>query len=316
MYGSTPTRLGVLRATHIQAKGPRLGTTHIQARRGGRMNGYHSLRQLTAHDLRSLALGSLGVTAEEAKITSSLAPVAATATTAGVTAAAGGTAAIAGTALAAAIPVIGAAVGAVVAIIGSLFAASAARAAGAKNENSAVNEFLPAFDQGLKTIFAEANAGTITAAEAQQACQALLQQWWTSMAPYQTGPGTGDASHGGANCGTYQAFVTTACTPSGAPTCGTGCTAGCCVGCHDLMPTIADAIDILGRPNGGSFTTCTVYGSTYGAANRPSYSLSYKPPSGAAGALVSASNALSSGSLLPWLLIGGGALALVLVLKK
>ena len=51
---------------------------------------------------------------------------------------------------------------ALVGIIAGLFEASAARAKGAKEENQAINEYLPSWDSGLQQIFAAANSGQIT----------------------------------------------------------------------------------------------------------------------------------------------------------
>src|SRR5580693_7809181 len=143
---------------------------------------------------------------------------------------------------------VGAAAGAIVGVIAGLFEASAARAKGAKEENQAINEYLPAWDQALQTIFQEANAGTITAAEAISALQTLMPQWWQAAAQFKGLPGVSDASHGGSNCGTYNPTTSTPCTPTGGPGCDKSCTAFCCIGCSDLAPTIAYAIYLFGIP--------------------------------------------------------------------
>src|ERR1700726_1580556 len=72
---------------------------------------------------------------------------------------------------------IGAGVGALVGIVAGLFAASAARAKGAKTENAAINKYLPSWDQALTQIFAAANAGTSTPAQCIAAIQQIMAAW-------------------------------------------------------------------------------------------------------------------------------------------
>lgn len=204
------------------------------------------------------------------------------------------TALVSGTSIGSFAGPIGAAVGAIVGLIGSLFAAHSARAAGAKTENDAVNAYLPAFDSGLQAIFQQANAGTLTATDAISAVQALISQWWANMAPYQTGAGRADASHGG-NCGNGTLMQGDPCsgTPGSPAPCGKSCTAGCCVGCADLYPTILQAIQVFQNPKGGTVKVCNVAGSSYGATGRAGYSLTYTPP--APTSVAGAANAVSSG---------------------
>jgi hypothetical protein len=196
---------------------------------------------------------------------------------------------------------VGAAAGAIVGIIAGLFEASAARAKGAKEENEAINQYLPAWDQSLAAIFQQANAGIITPAEAISACQSLMPYWWQAAAQFRGLPGVADASNGGANCGTYIPGQTTACSPTGGPGCTKSCTAFCCIGCYDLAPSVAYAIYLFGLPQGGQLNVCTVYASKYGASQRASYTLTYTPPApgttaGAAASAVSAASGLLSGS--------------------
>lgn len=223
----------------------------------------------------------------------------------------------AGTALGSWAGPIGAGVGALVGIVAGLFAASAARAKGAKTENAAINEYLPAWDSGMQQIFAAANAGTATPAECISAVQSLMANWWQAAAQFKGLPGVADASHGGANCGSYVSGSTTRCSPTGGPGCDKSCTAFCCVGCHDLAPSAADAIAAFSSPGGGSFTTCTVYGSGYGAIQRSGYTLTYTPPApatvaGATAAVSAAASELTGGTTgtifgLPWYLVLGAA---------
>jgi hypothetical protein len=249
-------------------------------------------------------------------------------TGAGVATSAGVSTLAAGTALGSWAGPIGAGVGALVGVIAGLFAASAARAKGAKEENAAVNAYLPAFDQGLQQIFAAANSGQITGAQGAQLVPSLLQQWWAAMAQFRGLPGVADNSGGGASCGSYVSGSTTRCSP-GHP-CSKSCTAGCCVGCNDLWPSALDAIRILNSPTGGTFTTCTVYGSGYGATQRNGYSLTYTPPAApAAGTAAAAVGSLTSSLVatdpttggttilgFPWYLVVGGGVAAYLAFRR
>jgi hypothetical protein len=216
----------------------------------------------------------------------------------------------AGTALGSFAGPIGAGIGALVGIITGLFAASAARAKGATEENQAVNEYLPTWDQALQAIFAQANAGTITGAQAASMVPSLMAQWWAAAAQFKGLPGVADNSSGGANCGSYVSGQTTRCSP-GHP-CDKSCTAFCCVGCNDLWPSSLDAIAVLSNPAGGTLNTCTVYGSGYGATQRAGYSLTYTPPPAASAAGASAALASLGGSTgtilgLPWYVVVGAA---------
>lgn len=192
---------------------------------------------------------------------------------------------------------IGAGVGLLIGIIGSLFAAHAARAAGAKNENEAVNAYLPAFDQALQTIFQQANAGQISVADAISACQSVMAQWWQNMAPYQTGPGRSDCSHGGTNCGCSDPYCK-----------NKACTAGCCVGCFALMPSIQNCIAAFSSPTGGSAQILQVYGSGYGAKARSAYTLTYTPPTASA-ALNSLTGTVGNTGIPTWLLLAAAGAA-------
>jgi hypothetical protein len=179
---------------------------------------------------------------------------------------------------------IGAAVGAVAGAISGLWASHNARAAGAKDENTALNSAVIAFDGSLKAIFTAANStevsSQITAPQAIQLLQSTLMQYWQGMAPFQTGPGRADASAGGTKCGSV-----IVCNQQSSPglKCNSSCTAGCCVGCDVFTPTINQAIAIF-QAGGGTLNVCEVYGSGYGATTRQSYTLTYTPPAATAAA--------------------------------
>jgi hypothetical protein len=218
---------------------------------------------------------------------------------------------------------IGAGVAVLVGLLASLWSAHEARAKGAKTENAAVNSAVQAFDASLKAIFAAANAGTITAAQAGQYCQQTFQNFWQYQSPYMTGPGRADSSGGGSNCGNGTLNPGGPCTGTpGGHVCNAACTASCCVGCQDLYPTILQALSVFNSPTGGTITVCTVYGSGYGAFQRGSYSLTYTPPAATSAAGVLNSLAASSPAALSsavtavesstvagiplWLLLAGG----------
>jgi hypothetical protein len=167
---------------------------------------------------------------------------------------------------------IGAGIGAVAGAIAGIWASHAARAAGAKSENQALNSALIAFDASLQNIFGAANARQITAVEAITLLQGTLAYYWQGMAKYMVGPGRADGSAGGTKCTSV-----VVCNQQSAPglSCNSSCTAGCCVGCDVFTPTINQAINIF-QQNGGTLTVCPVYGNTkYGANSRPSYTLTY-----------------------------------------
>jgi hypothetical protein len=202
---------------------------------------------------------------------------------------------------------IGAGVALVVGLIAGFWAAHAARVAGAKDENAAINSAVTAFDQSIKALFDAANKGQIQAADAVNVCEQIRQQFWQGMAPHMTGPGRADTSNFGQNCGTVD--PSNACAiPIGAHACDKHCTAGCCVGCHDIMPVIVQAQQVF-QAGGGTVTVCKVYGSHYGANARESYTLTYKPPSAetitsALAAIASGAGLGGSSSLLPLLAAG------------
>jgi hypothetical protein len=222
---------------------------------------------------------------------------------------------------------IGAGIGAVVGILATLWAGHKARAAGAKSENEATNSAVVAFDSSLKAIFDAANKGQITASDGMRLCQQTLQNYWQGMAPYMSGPGRKDSSHGGTNCGTWMwpgikadwALCGMQGTPGvnskGIP--GKDCTAGCALGCLGLTPTIQHAILIF-QQGGGSMSVCPVYGnSKYGSVPRSPYTLTYKaPPPVAAQVAAAASTAeatvvadakVSVGGFPVWMWLAGAA---------
>ncbi len=301
MYLAAPSRrLGGLRRSTLQDAGRvvvrpgwRRYREQVIARHG---NGGYTI--LLRPDELMAGLNGLGASGPQLFATAGGVAVSA-ATSAGAFAAAG----------AAAGP-IGAGIGALIGLIAGLWAGHNARAAGAKNENMALNSAVQAFDASLQAVFQAANSGSVTGAQAAQACQQILQSYWTGMQPYMTGPGRADASKGGSIC-TKSAMTLNLTTDNcarfnGSLPCNKGCTAGCCVGCNDLAPAIMAAISVFSSPTGGSVNVCTVQGSGYGAQTRAGYTLTYTPPSAASVAGVANSVTSSSVAGIPlWLLLAG-----------
>ena len=282
------------------------------------------MRARNVHTVRAPAYpiyegwGLHGLGQEGGKILAATAPVAATATTTAITPFLtwAGMASWAGP--------IGAGVGVLIGVIAGLWAAHAARVAGAKHENQAINSAVQTWDAGLKAIFAAANSsdpsinvsGPTAAAQVQQ----LWSQFWAQMFPYLHAPGVADSSQGGVNCGSTTLNPAGACagTPGGHK-CDNSCTATCCVACQDLYPSMLQAIQVLNSPSGGMVQVCAIARSSYGAQARSSYSLTYNPPAiqgGAGAALTSGISSLfgggaAGGSFLP--ILAFGALAFLLL---
>lgn len=162
-------------------------------------------------------------------------------------------------------------------LLGGLLGGHAARAQGATNENLAVNELVKGYDEGMRTIFKMANSGQMTANDAINAVQSLMQQYWQALARFQNAPG----SHG-APCANK---------PVGSPPsqvgdstkCDKNCTAGCCVGCNPLNAGASNAIYVF-QNGGGRAEFPQKNGSPkYGGEERAGYSLEYIPPKGPVG---------------------------------
>jgi hypothetical protein len=242
-------------------------------------------------------LGYLGQSA--GRIVSAAAAPAGAATTAATAAAAGSWAGP-----------IGAGVAVVVGLIGGLLAAHALRKKQAKDENSAMNLGVQGFDDGLRQIQSDFNAGRIDANGAMQAVQVLLSNYWDLVSPY-IQPGR-NGCQSGAAC------------PSMVPAnyCSGDIGAACCVGCADLVPSIAGPNGVMAAIAGMSGSSSgphtaeilKVFGSKYGGRERGAYTLDFKAPEGALSSLtesVQGSVAGGSSSILPLLLMGGAALLLL-----
>lgn len=259
--------------------------------------------------------GLHGLGQEGPQILKAASPIAATAATAILTPVfSSGAAAGAGAAAGSWAGPIGAGIGVLVGVIAGLWAAHNARVAGAKQENQAINSALSTWDAGMKAIFNAANSSdpTINVSGAQAAAQVeqLYAQFWAQMSVYMHAPGTSDTSGGGVNCGSSQLNPAGPCAGEpGGHKCDKSCTATCCTGCQDLFPSMLQATQVLNSPTGGTVQVCAVASSSYGAASRSGYSLTYTPPTVLSSGISSSLSSLfggtpgSSSSVLPLLAI-------------
>jgi hypothetical protein len=162
------------------------------------------------------------------------------------------------------IPVVGPIVSAVYSAISSIFlAASKKRAAEAENENAAVANFLPAFDQGVTTIVTAYNKGQITNTEAVQLFETLWSNYWSECTP-QIQPGRNGCNSGTLINASGSNFL-----------CSGSWGAACCVGGGVIRPSIyhlENAINLnasTGQPQKAYVQP--VYPSKYGGTARQGY---------------------------------------------
>jgi hypothetical protein len=212
-------------------------------------------------------------------------------TTAAFTAAGVGGGALVGTV----VPVVGSIIGA---LIGGLLSGHFAREAGAKNENAAMNQIMPAIVADIQSVFTAANAGQISASDAITALQAIQSNYWQAVAQYETGPG--------------QHAI--ACTGASTP-CNSSCTVSCCVGCNHVNNWIAAASAVF-TAGGGTAQMVASAGSKYGYSGVPAWSQTYTPPAGGT-SLLAATGLTSSFMGFPlWIWLAGGGLILLLVIRR
>lgn len=187
-----------------------------------------------------------------------------------------------GSGLASAIPIVGAIAGA---IFSSLMAASAKRAAEARNENSAVANEVPYWDNGVQQIVAAYNNGSISLQELYHGMMVpqsndstvpsgqgvLWVAYWNVVGP-QVQPGRNGCSTG------------TAVQPSTQSWCSGSYGAGCCVGYDNLKNGAVYVMQAAKQAEanpGRSFTSTmipTVYASKYGGINRTGYTVTLRKP--------------------------------------
>lgn len=184
----------------------------------------------------------------------------------------------------AAVPVVGGVIAGVAAIASAFLAASAKRAAEAKDENSAVALAVQHVDQSLQQLFQAANAGQVSAADASGLCDAIWSQYWQICTPHiqpgrngcQSGNAipTGQGVVGKGACS--QAGTYYGCPNSGTQNSSWG--AACCIG-STIKQSLANCKAVFAA-GGGDAGICQLFASKYGFPGRPAYWLTYSPSAG------------------------------------
>jgi hypothetical protein len=207
----------------------------------------------------------------------------------------------AGSALSIAVPVVGLVLSAV---IGSLFAAHAARVAGAKQENTVLNSLIPTVQQAIATVFDQLNSGAATPSEAIDGLNQIESSYWSAVSQVEHAPGqAGNESQcvTVAGAGLHITGTPSVQNPPGSSFSGYGpahfdksCTASCGVGCMWVASWVNVGIKLI-QAGGGQVTFDGVVGNTYGLQNYPPLSITYTPP--APGSIAAATAAASSGDI-------------------
>lgn len=165
---------------------------------------------------------------------------------------------------------VAAGVGIVVGIITSLLSAHKARMQGAKNENQAVDQYVPIFDSFVKQLVAAYNSKQGTAAQVATAAQQMDQFIYQKFRSFVGQPGTAwDDTQGMAG------------------KCNKSCTVGCCVYFGDLGPVLNNISYVLGFPtgkwgagdpriSGRTITVPKVYPSKYSSYSRELYTITLR----------------------------------------
>lgn len=174
---------------------------------------------------------------------------------------------LAGVGLSAATAGIAAGVGIIVGIATTLLAQHKARMTGAKNENAAVDQYVPVFDSFVKAIVQAYNSKQCTAQQAATACQQMDQYIYQTFRSFVGQPGTQWNDTSGM-----------------AGKCDKTCTVGCCVYFGDLGPVLNNISAVLGfqtskwgkgdpRISGRTITVPKVYPSKYSSYSRELYTV-------------------------------------------
>lgn len=167
-------------------------------------------------------------------------------------------------------PVVGAAIAAVAAVAAALLAAHEKRLTDAKNENAAVDQWIPVFDSFVTSVANAYNSKQINAQYAAQICQQFDQTLYQRFRSFVGQPGTAWND-----------------TTGMAGKCDKTCTVGCCVYFGDLGPVLNNISYVLGYPTGkwgkgdprisGRTITCPkVFPSKYSSYTRDQYSVTLK----------------------------------------
>ncbi len=162
-------------------------------------------------------------------------------------------------------------IGIVGAIAGALFAAHEQRLKQATDENSAVNLGVAGFDRDIASVGGAVNAKQITIVQALPLLATIKANYWALVAPHiqpgrngcQSGAACPGGQVGGKGCTTGQCK------------CGGSIGGACCVGCCNINGSIANIIALYQSGRSGSAEICHVFGSKYGATDRPTYQFTY-----------------------------------------
>jgi hypothetical protein len=168
---------------------------------------------------------------------------------------------------ASAVPVVGIVISAVAAVAAALLAAHEKRLTGAKNENEAVDQWIPVFDSFVTSVVNAYNNKTIDAYHAAMICQQFDQTLYSKFRGFVGQPGTAWNDSTGMQ-----------------GKCDTTCTVGCCVYFGDLGPVLNNISYVLGYPtgkwgqgdpriNGRTITCPKVYPSKYSSYSRDLYTV-------------------------------------------
>ena len=171
---------------------------------------------------------------------------------------------------ASAVPVVGAAIMAVAAIATAILAAHQKRLTDAKNENAAVDQWIPVFDSFVTSVVNAYNSKQIDGPSAAQICQQFDQTLYSKFRSFVGQPGTAWSDQAGM-----------------AGKCDKTCTVGCCVYFGDLGPVLNNMSYVLGFPTGkwgkgdprisGRTITCPkVFPSKYSSYAREAYSVTLR----------------------------------------
>ncbi len=167
-------------------------------------------------------------------------------------------------------PVIGVAIGAVAAVAAALLAAHEKRLHDAKNENEAVDQWIPVFDSFVTSVVNAYNTKQINAQYAAQICQQFDQTLYSKFRSFVGQPGTAWSDTNGM-----------------AGKCDKTCTVGCCVYFGDLGPVLNNISYVLGFPtgkwgkgdpriSGRTITVPKVFPSKYSSYTRAQYTVTLK----------------------------------------
>lgn len=165
------------------------------------------------------------------------------------------------------VPIAGAVIAAAAAIAGALLAAHEKRLTDARNENEAVDQWIPVYDSFITSVVNAYNSKQITAQNAAQICQQFDQTLYNKFRSFVGQPGTAWSDAVGWR-----------------GECNSSCTVGCCIYYGIIGPGLNDISYVLGFPTGkwgagdpriaGRTVTISKFNpSKYSSYTRPQYSV-------------------------------------------